>query len=468
MFSSILNLVKTIIGSGILSIPFALSMQGLIPGLIILTIVTIMCIFTMYLLCYVTRYVPSGHATFFNVCKVSYPSLSVVFDLSIAIQCFGCMISYIILIGEIMPMIVRNIPNIAPEYHRFFWITLSMFVCVPLSFLKNLKSLRFSAFLGLVAILYMIVFIIVMYFTNSVPEEMTGPISLFPEHPMNIFFSFSIMLFALAGHQNLFSIVNESRDKSMRGMVIVVVTALIVAYLLNVLLGLFGYMTFGLKILGNIMLMYEPSPSAIVGRTAIVVMVMCSFPFLVHPCRISVNNTSIHLSNKIKNKKAKKNVSSSETSSSPENPTKELKVDESLKKSDDLENASNSISNTVVSNDEVLVNQGEQSEQSEQVDANIIIITNKSFIAITISLLVCSYLIAFLTNSFDTVLAVVGSTGCTILTFILPGLFGFKLIGSEKEKKSSYEKFLNYISLASVFFGFFVMVICLYSTFSRT
>jgi amino acid permease len=55
------------------------------------------------------------------------------------------------------------------------------------------------------------------------------------------------------------------------------------------------------------------------------------------------------------------------------------------------------------------------------------VIGDVKFAAITTLIVVLSYLVAMTVSSLDTVLAYVGATGSTSISFILPGLFYFKI-----------------------------------------
>ena len=75
-----------------------------------------------------------------------------VFDFAIAVQCFGCAVSYLVLIRDLMPTIVTYVPYIDEKHYSLFWLLVSTVLTIPLSFLKNLDSLKYSSILGLVAI----------------------------------------------------------------------------------------------------------------------------------------------------------------------------------------------------------------------------------------------------------------------------------------------------------------------------
>ncbi len=116
------------------------------------------------------------------------------------------------------------------------------------------------------------------------------------------------------------------------------------------------------------------------------------------------------------------------------------------------------------------------------------------FAIITTVIIILSYTAAMTVSSLDKVLAYVGSTGSTSISFILPGLFYYKISspdsihhqrlakdeneddsGGEDEegllsqssfRSSSWRKtILRKLSLALAIYGLFVMVLCLGTNF---
>ena len=112
------------------------------------------------------------------------------------------------------------------------------------------------------------------------------------------------------------------------------------------------------------------------------------------------------------------------------------------------------------------------------------------FAAITTAIIVLSYIVAMTVSSLEKVLAYVGSTGSTSISFILPGLFYYKisspdsphhqklmkedddesddddedngLLGGGGPKASTWRKnLLRRLSLALAIYGLLVMVTCL-------
>ncbi|KAG7193410.1 uncharacterized protein KQ657_000828 [Scheffersomyces spartinae] len=437
--SSSVSLIKTIIGAGMLSMPLAYSTDGLIVGTLIILLAAATSGFGLFIQAYVSRYVPVGHATFFNVCSISYPSLNVLFDIAIAIQCFGCAISYLVLVGDLMPTIIPHLPFVTDEHLRTFFVALTSVVLVPLLFLKNLDSLKYTSILGLFAIFYMVLLVIINYLLGVVPIEQRGEVELFPPNFSGVFSTFSIIVFAFTGHQNMFSIINEAKDNSLPSLTVLINGAVIISSGIFIVFGLCGYLTFGDNVSGNVILHYAPGLSTTFGRFCIVFMVLFSFPLMLHPARISVNNV-YHWFKHCNDKKSSLSSVTEET---------RLLNDEQI--------LSETESQLEVGLELALV----QSKIPGH-EACIVPLPQKRFVIITIGLLVAGYALALSLLSFALVLAVVGATGSTAISFILPGLFGYKLIGAETSQPTHGQRLLQSLSFLLVIWGFAVMFVCLY------
>ena len=119
------------------------------------------------------------------------------------------------------------------------------------------------------------------------------------------------------------------------------------------------------------------------------------------------------------------------------------------------------------------------------------VMSETRFAAITTTIIILSYLTAMTVSSLERVLAYVGSTGSTSISFILPGLFYYKISSpdspqhqkllkeddDEEDDEGQEEegllgarvlasgpwrrKLLRRLSLALAIYGFVVMIVCL-------
>jgi amino acid permease len=88
----------------------------------------------------------------------------------------------------------------------------------------------------------------------------------------------------------MFSILNEASDPSHSASLSVIFGSIGSAASIYVLVAVTGYLSFGDHIGGNIIAQYLPSWTSTIGRSAIVILVMFSYPLQVHPCRASIDN----------------------------------------------------------------------------------------------------------------------------------------------------------------------------------
>lgn len=131
--SSVINLVNTIVGAGVLAMPHALSNMGITLGVIVILWAGLTAGFGLYLQTRCARYLDRGAASFFALSQITYPNAAVVFDAAIAIKCFGVGVSYLIIIGDLMPGVVLGFVSErglgeggAFLLERGFWVTAFM------------------------------------------------------------------------------------------------------------------------------------------------------------------------------------------------------------------------------------------------------------------------------------------------------------------------------------------------------
>lgn len=181
-------------------------------------------------------------------------------------------------------------------------------------------------------------------------------------------------------HLQMFSILNEIANDSHYRTTSVIVTSIGSAAATYVLVGVTGYLSFGDTIGGNIVGMYAPSLASTIARAAIVILVIFSYPLQIHPCRASIDAVLKWRPNRYK---------SSGTHSPNRNPL---------------------IPRTSPPNEGM---------------------SDMRFAIITTVVIVLSYIVAMTVSSLEAVLAYVGATGSTSISFILPGLFYYKISSPE-------------------------------------
>ncbi|KAL2022949.1 hypothetical protein VTK56DRAFT_4164 [Thermocarpiscus australiensis] len=389
MLSSNINLLNTIIGAGTLAMPSAMSHFGVMLGVLLIIWCGFTSAFGLYLQARCARYLDRGTSSFFALSQITYPNAAVVFDAAIAIKCFGVGVSYMIIIGDLMPGVAEAFGSAGTGWDflddRRFWITaFFVFFIIPLSFPKRLDSLKYTSLVALLAIGYLVVLVVYHFAADEIPNK--GDIRVITwEGPVAALSSLPVIIFAYTCHQNMFSILNEIKDNSPASIVGVISASIGSAASVYILVAITGYLTFGSDVKGNIVGMYPPSIASTIAKAAIVALVTFSIPLQIHPCRASIDAVL----------RWRPGSSRSQNGSQPGS--------QPLLPSNNAPGAVDSHGAPVVAMSEL------------------------RFALITSAILILSYITALNVSSLDRVLAYVGSTGSTAISFILPGLFYYKI-----------------------------------------
>jgi amino acid permease len=350
----------------------------------------------LYLLSISASHTSGRKSSFFAVSKLTYPSAALLFDSAIAIKCFGVAVSYLIIIGDLMPQVIsaslgnKFVNENTIFMDRRFWITVFMLVIIPLASLKRLDSLRHTSFIALVAVTYLVLIVIYHYFGPDYKAPPKEKIQLV-KFSATFFTNFPIFIFAFTCHQNVFSIYNELVDNSQANINSVLSNAIGITASIYQIIGVLGYLSFGDDVLPNIISMYETSTFVTIGRIAFVICILFSYPLQAHPARACLDKVLSFKSY------------STNRYSKPPSPE----------------------------------------------------ISNMKYIILTSGILILSYIIAILISKLDLVLAFVGSTGSTTISFILPGIFYYKIHENDPWDRKKI------LAACLAFYGSCVMIICL-------
>ncbi|WWD06078.1 hypothetical protein V865_004163 [Kwoniella europaea PYCC6329] len=446
--SSVVNLTNTAVGAGALAFPSAFASMGLIPGILSCAGSGLTAMFGLYCLsrCAAvvgTRPGDEGRKASFNeLARLTFGKgwATKLFDLAIAIKCFGVSVSYLIICKTLLPQVCYTLSKVfhhpLPEdsilLASHFWLIVWMVVVIPLSFLRTLDALRFTSQIALLTVVYLVLVVVGWFAVKGVsPNHGEVVLARFGRNTLS---NFPVQVFAYTCSQNLFPIYNELKNKNQKKMNTVIVASMGSAAAVYEVIGIMGYLTFGSKVGSNVIAMYPPTSLIIaIGRLGIVLLVGLSYPLQVLPCRQSIHHLTHGL---FRHPKLAKLTNGSGVGSSP-NQTTEEESSESEDADDESE-----INPLVPKVDD----HGHHVHKHEM--------SKIEFIAITSVILVAGFLIAYNVHELEIILGFVGSTGSTIITFILPGFFYFRLFREEKGV-------MKWWALALGIYGFAVMAFCL-------
>ncbi|KAJ3269596.1 hypothetical protein HDV01_001197 [Terramyces sp. JEL0728] len=292
ILSSCTNLINTILGSGMLAMPSAIAATGLGFGVFLILFCACCSGFGLFLLSRMAAQV-GRKSSFFTCATITYPNAAVYFDLAIAVKCFGVSISYLVILGGLMPQVMLGFyPDMDLDSiwrNREFWITVSIITVIPTAFMRRLDSLRYTSAFSLLAVVYLLYVVISFYIfpVEYMPEFPTIDDIEWIRFDASTLSHLPIFVFSFTCHQNIFAIHNELTDNSAAQLNKVISRSIGTSFLVYQTIGIIGYLTFGALVSSNIISQYPPSLLITVGQLLIGFLVLFSYPLQCHPCRNS-------------------------------------------------------------------------------------------------------------------------------------------------------------------------------------
>lgn len=291
------NLTNTIIGSGVLGLPYAIANSGLILGLILVVISSGLSIFSLHILSISASKVPPP-ASFYSVTEASAPQLTFLIDLAVAIQCFGVCSSYLIVIGGLMPDVMSQLGvNSGFFVERYPWILLGFAVVAPLSCFHKMDALKFTSGLSVAFVVFLMLMVFFYWLgvgtLDSCTDDGDDDEECVGDKPMfsltgNTFRVLSIFIFAFSCQTNIFPVVNELRNPTQKRFDAISAASIYSAGGIYVVVAVAGFLTYGTQVDSNILVSYPKAPLTTAARICVSLLVAFSFPILFLPGRSSI------------------------------------------------------------------------------------------------------------------------------------------------------------------------------------
>ena len=267
LVGGILVLSNTILGAGMLGLPYAFAQCGFLLGPIMLLAFGL-CSATA-LVCLSEAADHAGRpANFRSVSELAVPGAGVYIDVAVAIKCFGVATSYLIVIADSVPKAIAAFGATGIWLDRRLWTIAALAVAGPLAYMKQITALQHASKVALSCVLLITVMIVVFAIEKAFPDlmpdfdacaekedECAGPIVLV-QSPMTILRALPVFVFSYTCHQNIFSITNELANPTRERNASVAFIAVSMALIIYILLGSSGYYTFGSFVSKDILVSY--------------------------------------------------------------------------------------------------------------------------------------------------------------------------------------------------------------------
>lgn len=275
-----INMINSIVGSGVIGIPYALKQSGFLFGTFLLILVAVITDYSILLLVQGGKL--SNTDTYQDVVLVAFgrPGFYLLTVLQFLYP-FIAMISYQVIIGD---TITKCFLRVGGDYlegtvlvNRHFCIFLTtLVVTLPLSLYRDVAKLSKWAFLAMILIVFIIVCICIRIPDFSEVRATADAWSLFD---YNFAQSIGIMTFAYMCHHNTFLIHQSLENPTEKRFQIVTHFSFLFSLLIMLLIGVLGYVTFTGYTQGDLLENYCRTDDLMnVARLCFAVTIMLTYP----------------------------------------------------------------------------------------------------------------------------------------------------------------------------------------------
>lgn len=292
--ASIFELLSATLGAGSMALPFCYKESGLFLATALVFVGAISAFYSIHLLAVVSEI--TGRRSYEELVNhVFGKQVEIVLDLAIIIFTYGSTVAYIIVIGDTLPPLAALVgldPDALYTQRWFLMLLATVFLVFPLSLLKKISSLRFTAILGFGATLYLIG---AMFYRVTEKYAVAGGIdtdriTLARFDATSFFVAAPIVFYAFSSHVNIFSIAKELKDPTPQRVDTVIVGNVVLATLVYGIIGLCGYLTFLEHTADNVISNYDTYDIPIqLGSFLLTVAVILNIPLNTHPLRITLD-----------------------------------------------------------------------------------------------------------------------------------------------------------------------------------
>lgn len=251
-----------VVGAGIIGLPGALNEAGFSLGIALCLIVAVLSAWTIRLLAEVGA--AHGVYTYQDLSQRAFGPAG--YYLVCAFQglfAFGAMCSYLVIFADTVPSVLREVTpwaTTAPAAldRSAILVVGSLLILFPLCLLRQYAQLAKFSVLKFFAITFLTGTVIA--FKYRLAEEVASAKSAewkYEEIHANPFPALGTIAFAFVCHHQTFLAMGSLRNPTARRFAVTVNLAITGSFMVSILMGVFGYMTFWDKTKGDIFLNYE-------------------------------------------------------------------------------------------------------------------------------------------------------------------------------------------------------------------
>jgi len=311
--ASTLTVITSMVGAGILALPFAMMRSGILPTVCYIIIIAIMCAWALHALIIVGQH--TGAHSFYDIADVLFGrTVAIVVEFLIIANLILASVAYLTMVKNILPLILQILTHSSSFWDsKFFVVPLVTFVIILFLALKRrVSALRYTSLLVLLLVCYLTVITTVKFAqycggactgylvygpsaisSNSAIESQPTydfqGVKLWESSWRGHFYTLPILLTSYAAQPTVLPIYIELQSRSPTEMWIVISSGLTVTVLLYITLSMFGYLTFLSKTEPNYLMSdYHGDLAIVIAGLGFCLVTSFGVPLMIHAVRRSI------------------------------------------------------------------------------------------------------------------------------------------------------------------------------------
>ncbi|XP_047136158.1 sodium-coupled neutral amino acid transporter 5 isoform X1 [Hydra vulgaris] len=300
IFSSIFTLISTMIGGGLLSLPYAFQQGGFIVATCVLLFVLISSTYSAFLIINSKKYCFGRVKNIEDVAKVAFGRFGeVAVQTLLFLVLYLCSVAYFILMtDQIEPLIQLIVGNKSLWTKKLVLLSICAAIVFPISLFKNLSALKYTSMLSVICGLLICVSVTYRSLSEGIGgafNNVNNPIKLTPKSFREFFTCISISELTFSCHFNILPMHSELRHQTRRNKRLILFISMGLTYLVNFLVSFFAYFQFRKSTEQDFTKNYPHNDNIInVGRVALCLVLLLGYPLLIVPCRLTLNKIIWH------------------------------------------------------------------------------------------------------------------------------------------------------------------------------
>ena len=287
---AIFNLVSTIVGGGVLSIPYAFAHTGVVLGFFCVFASAAASGFSVYLLVAACRRTASEDYVSLAI-KAFGPGCGKLVQMMLATLTWCCCVAYIVLAGQLIAEVLGSFypHQMLLDVNRKYTKVAFTAACFPLCFFKQLRALRHTSVLSVASVAVLAVVIgyrSVQHGTGFMHPE---KIKVWPSSAGDVMYALPLFIISYLCHFNVLPMHGELQQPTRVRIKRIIRYAMVTPAMLYATVGFLGYMYMLERTCDSIL---ENMPTndwlVHVGRIGLICTLLFSFPLLILPCRRAI------------------------------------------------------------------------------------------------------------------------------------------------------------------------------------